>query len=134
VASKSAEKPHEPWEFCELRVDTVPNHWVNEATKGVEKMNKTELTEKLAKQTGMSKADSKRAIDAIFSTAPREGIIASAVSKGDRVQITGFGTFERRKRKKRNGRNPQTGETITIAAAKYPAFVAGKSLKERIQK
>lgn len=97
-------------------------------------MNKTELTEKLAKQTGMTKADSKRAIDAIFSTAPREGIIASAVSKGDRVQITGFGTFERRARKKRNGRNPQTGETITIAAAKYPAFVAGKSLKERIQK
>lgn len=97
-------------------------------------MNKTELTEKLSKQTGMSKVDAKRAIDAIFSTAPREGIIASAVAKGDRVQITGFGTFERRNRKKRNGRNPQTGETIIISAAKYPAFVAGKSLKERVQK
>jgi DNA-binding protein HU-beta len=97
-------------------------------------MNKTELTEKLAAKTKMSKAAARRAIDALFSTAPKEGIIASAVAKGDRVQITGFGTFERRKRKKRNGRNPQTNETIIIPAAKYPAFVAGKSLKERVQK
>ncbi|MFT5232431.1 MAG: DNA-binding protein HU-beta [Candidatus Krumholzibacteriia bacterium] len=97
-------------------------------------MNKTELTDKLADKTGMTKADSKRAIDALFSTAPREGIIATAVSKGDRVQITGFGTFERRNRKKRVGRNPQTGAALTIPAAKYPAFMAGKSLKERIQK
>ena len=63
-----------------------------------------------------------------------EWIIASAVAKGDRVQITGFGTFERRKRKKRTGRNPQTGATINIPAAKYPAFLAGKSLKDRVQK
>jgi DNA-binding protein HU-beta len=97
-------------------------------------MNKTELTDTLAKKTGMSKAAAKRAVDALFSTAPREGIIASAVSKGDKVRITGFGTFERRKRKKRMGRNPQTGASITIPAAKYPAFVAGKSLKDRIQK
>lgn len=97
-------------------------------------MNKTELTDKLAKKTGMSKAAAKRCVDALFSTAPREGIIASAVSKGDKVRITGFGTFERRNRKKRQGRNPQTGASITIPAAKYPAFVAGKSLKDRIQK
>jgi len=97
-------------------------------------MNKTELTDQLSKKTGMSKAAAKRAVDALFSTAPREGIIASAVSKGDRVQITGFGTFERRNRKKRTGRNPQTGDSIMIPAAKYPAFVAGKSLKDRIRK
>ncbi len=97
-------------------------------------MNKTELTDKLAKQTELSKAAAKRVVDALFSTAPREGIIASAVSKGDKVRITGFGTFERRNRKKRMGRNPQTGVSITIPAAKYPAFVAGKSLKERIRK
>ncbi len=97
-------------------------------------MNKTELTDHLAKKTGMSKAASKRAVDALFSTAPREGIIATAVAKGDRVQITGFGTFERRNRKKRTGRNPQTGAAITIPAAKYPAFMAGKSLKDRVQK
>ena len=102
--------------------------------KGVRSMNKTELTDQLAKKTGMTKAAAKRAVDALFSTAPREGIIAQAVAQGDRVQITGFGTFERRKRKKRTGRNPQTGESMTIAAAKYPAFVAGKSLKERVQK
>ena len=52
-------------------------------------MNKTELTEQLSKKTGMSKAAAKRAVDALFSTAPREGIIASAVAKGDRVQIKG---------------------------------------------
>jgi len=97
-------------------------------------MNKTELTDKLAKQTELSRAAAKRVVDALFSTAPREGIIASAVSKGDKVRITGFGTFERRNRKKRLGRNPQTGASITIPAAKYPAFVAGKSLKERIRK
>ena len=97
-------------------------------------MNKTELTKDLANKTGMNKAEAKRAIDAIFSTAPREGIIASAVSKGERVQITGFGTFESRKRKKRTGRNPQTGEAIIIPGGKYPAFVAGKSLKERVRK
>ena len=77
-------------------------------------MNKTELTEQLSKKTGMTKAAAKRAVDAIFSTSPREGIIANAVSKGDRVQITGFGTFERRKRKKRTGRNPQTLSLIHI--------------------
>ena len=97
-------------------------------------MNKTELTNDVAKKTGLSKADAKRAIDAIFSTAPREGIIASAVSKGEKVQITGFGTFESRKRKKRTGRNPQTGESLIIPGGKYPAFVAGKSLKERVRK
>ena len=97
-------------------------------------MNKTELTQNLAKKTGLSQADAKRAINAIFSTAPREGIIANEVSKGKRVQITGFGTFESRKRKKRQGRNPQTGEAITIPGGKYPAFVAGKTLKERVRR
>jgi DNA-binding protein HU-beta len=97
-------------------------------------MNKTELTQKLAKNTGLSMKDAKIAINALFSTAPREGIIATEVSKGRKVQITGFGTFESRKRKKRQGRNPQTGATITIPGGSYPAFVAGKSLKERVRK
>ena len=97
-------------------------------------MNKTELTEQLAKKSGLSLKDARSVINALFSTAPREGIIANEVSKGERVQITGFGTFESRKRKKRLGRNPQTGETITIPGGKYPAFVAGKSLKERVRK
>jgi len=64
-------------------------------------MNKTELTILVAEKAGLSKAAAKRAVDALFSTAPREGIIATAVAKGDKVQITGFGTFERRSRKMR---------------------------------
>ncbi len=97
-------------------------------------MNKTELTEKLAAHTGMTLKDARIAINALFSTAPREGIIANEVAKGARVQITGFGTFESRKRKRRQGRNPQTGESIQIPGGTYPVFVAGKSLKERIRR
>ncbi len=97
-------------------------------------MNKTELIEKVAKKTGMTKKDSTVAVDAIFSTAPKEGIIATELSAGRRVQITGFGTFQTRRRKKRKGRNPQTGETITIPASRFPAFSAGKSLKGRVAK
>lgn len=96
-------------------------------------MNKTELIEKVADKTNLTRKDAKAAVDAIFSTSPREGIIAGELSKGKRVQITGFGTFSRRKRKKRKGRNPQTGATITIPATKYPAFKAGKALKERVE-
>jgi DNA-binding protein HU-beta len=97
-------------------------------------MNKTELIEAVAQKTGLSKKDSTAAVNALFSTVPREGIIATEVAKGQRVQLTGFGTFERRNRKKRKARNPQTGAEIMIPATKYPAFSAGKSLKERVAK
>ncbi len=96
-------------------------------------MNKTELTARLAKQTGLPLRDAANCVNAIFSTSPREGIIADELTKGQRVQITGFGTFETRKRTMREGRNPQTGAAITIAAATYPAFVSGKSLKDRVR-
>lgn len=94
-------------------------------------MNKTELRDALAKKTGMSKKDSDDALNALFGT-DRNGIIASELRQGRRVQITGFGTFEARQRKARKGRNPQTGEQIMIKAAKYPAFKAGKGLKDRV--
>ncbi|MBN2070518.1 MAG: HU family DNA-binding protein [Candidatus Krumholzibacteriota bacterium] len=97
-------------------------------------MNKTEMIDKVAKKTGLTIKDSRAAVDAIFSTAPKEGIIASEIAAGRRVQVTGFGTFVQRKRKKRKGRNPQTGAEITIAASKFPAFIAGKSLKGRVNK
>jgi DNA-binding protein HU-beta len=97
-------------------------------------MNKTELIEKVARKTGLTLKDSRAAVDAIFSTAPKEGIIASELSAGKRVQVTGFGTFMPRRRKKRKGRNPQTGKEITIAATRYPAFSAGKALKSRVAK
>lgn len=94
-------------------------------------MNKTDLVDALADETGLSKADANRAIDAIFS--PDEGIIAKQLGRENKVQITGFGTFEARQRKARTGRNPRTGESIKIAASKAPAFKAGKGLKDSIQ-
>lgn len=97
-------------------------------------MNKTELIAKVAQSAGLSMKDARGAVNAIFSTVPREGIIATEVSKGKKVQITGFGTFERRNRKKRQARNPQTGAPLMIPATKYPAFSAGKALKDRVKK
>jgi len=97
-------------------------------------VNKTELVEKVAKKTGLTLKDSKMVVDAIFSTVPKQGIIAGELKVGHKVQITGFGTFVLRKRKKREGRNPQTGESIQIPASKFPAFSAGRALKDRVRK
>jgi DNA-binding protein HU-beta len=97
-------------------------------------VNKTELVEKVATKTGLTLKDSKIVVDAIFSTIPKEGIIASELNKGGKVQITGFGTFQVRKRRKREGRNPQTGEPIQIPATRFPSFSAGRSLKDRFRK
>lgn len=94
-------------------------------------MNKSDLVDALADRTGMTKADASRVTDALFGT--DDGIIVSALQDGDRVQITGFGTFEAKKRKARTGRNPRTGETIKIAATMTPGFRAGKGLKEGIK-
>ena len=94
-------------------------------------MNKSELVDALAESTSMTKADAGRAVDALFS--PDGGIIAKALKKGNRVQITGFGTFEAKNRKARTGRNPRTGQTIKIAATKTPSFRAGKGLKDGIK-
>ena len=97
-------------------------------------MNKTELTTKVANKTGLTLKDAKIVVDSIFSTVPKEGIIASELNRGNKVQITGFGTFQIRKRKKREGRNPQTGEPIQIPASRFPSFSAGRALKDRIRK
>lgn len=96
-------------------------------------MNKSELRDALASKTGFSKRDSEEAINALFAT-DRGGIIANELRNGRRVQVTGFGTFESRSRKARQGRNPQTGQSIRIAAARYPAFKAGRGLKDRVDK
>ena len=93
-------------------------------------MNKPDLVDALANAAGMSKADATRAVDAMFS--PDSGIIADALKANKRVQITGFGTFESKHRKARQGRNPRTGETIQISASNTPAFRAGKGLKGAI--
>ncbi len=88
-------------------------------------MNKKELTEKMAEKTAMTKKDTELAINAVTEC------IKEALTAGDKVQIAGFGTFETRQRKARQGRNPRKpDEIINIAALKAPVFKAGKILKK----
>ena len=94
-------------------------------------MNKSELVEALAEKMDTTKADAQRVIDAIFDTT--DGVLTETLKKGDRVQITGFGTFETRKRKARTGRNPRTGEEIKIGPTISPSFRPGKALKEAVK-
>ena len=89
-------------------------------------MNKTELIEAIVKETGLKKKDAEAALGATICA------IETALAKGDKVQLVGFGTFETKTRAAREGRNPKTGETIKIAASKYPAFSAGKAFKDKI--
>lgn len=89
-------------------------------------MNKAELIEAVAESAEMTKAEAGRAIDAVVSS------ITAAMQKQDDVSLIGFGTFTVRERAARAGRNPQTGETIQIKAAKVPAFKAGKALKDAV--
>lgn len=79
----------------------------------------------------MTRSDAQRAVNALFDA--ENGIIAGALRKGDRVQITGFGTFEKRQRKARTGRNPRTGQEIKIAATTSPSFRPGKALRDSIK-
>jgi DNA-binding protein HU-beta len=92
------------------------------------KMNKAELIEKIAKDAGMTKAQANEAIDSFTSS------VTSALKKGDRVTLVGFGTFSVAARAARNGRNPQTGATIKIKARKVPKFKAGKDFATKIGK
>lgn len=89
-------------------------------------MNKTDLVNQVASKTGMTKKDVEKVVNAFFSS------VEGALKEGDKVQLIGFGTFEVRDRQARKGRNPQTGEEITIAATRVPAFKAGKALKEAV--
>jgi DNA-binding protein HU-beta len=93
-------------------------------------VNKSELTQKLAERTDLSKSDASKAIDALFSA--EDGIISQALKGGDKVQITGFGSFETRKREARTGRNPRTGKEIKIGPSTSAAFRPGKGLKDSI--
>ena len=89
-------------------------------------MNKTELINAIAEGSGLTKTDAAKALNATIAA------IAGAVKEGDKVSVVGFGTFEVSERAAREGRNPQTGETMTIAASKAPKFKAGKALKDAI--
>ncbi len=92
-------------------------------------MNKTELTDALAAEVNLSKADAGRAVEALFGDS---GLIAREMKAGSRVQITGFGTFQAKQRKAREGRDPRTGATIHIKAATLPTFKAGQALKDAL--
>ena len=89
-------------------------------------MNKSELVSKIAEKSGLTKKDSEKALDAFVES------VMETLQKGDKVQLVGFGTFEIRNRAERKGRNPQTGEEITIPATKAPAFKAGAELKKAV--
>ncbi len=91
-------------------------------------MNKTELIAAMAEKANLSKKDAEAALNAFV------GAVEGALAKGDKVQLVGFGGFEVRERAARTGRNPQTGAEMKIAAAKVPAFKAGKALKDLINK
>jgi DNA-binding protein HU-beta len=89
-------------------------------------LTKSELIAKVAENTGMTKKDSGKAVDAVLES------ITKALGKGQKVSLVGFGTFDVRERAARKGRNPQTGKEIKIKARKVPAFKAGKGLKEAV--
>lgn len=90
-------------------------------------MTKNELAERVSKKVGLTRKASFEAVNAVF------GLIRESLIKGDKVVITGFGTFKVRTRKTRKGRNPQTGSEIQIGGHKLPGFTAGKTLKRLIK-
>ena len=87
-------------------------------------MNKTELVASMAEQTNLSKKDAEAALKAFID------VVSEELKKGEKIQLVGFGTFEVSERAAREGRNPQTGETMEIKASKTPKFKAGKALKD----
>ena len=89
-------------------------------------MNKTELVSAIAENAGLTKKDSEKVLKAFVE------VVTEELKKGEKVQLVGFGTFEVSERPAREGINPQTKETITIAASKAPKFKAGKALKDAV--
>ena len=90
-------------------------------------MNKAELVTAMADKTGISKKNTEAILNAFIET------VQDAVKADDKVQLVGFGTFESRERAARMGKNPQTGEKLSIAACKVPAFKAGKAFKDMLK-
>ncbi len=91
-------------------------------------MKKAELVEAIATKAGLTKADATRALDAMVE------VVTKALSKGERVPVAGFGTFNVSRREAREARNPRTGEKLKIAARKAVTFKAGTALKEAVNK
>jgi DNA-binding protein HU-beta len=98
-------------------------------------MNKGDLTRSFSRRTGLSLRQSKRAIDTLFGLEGKQvGLIPATLAQGKAIRLSGFGTFETRRRAARPGRNPRTGEPLMIEAARIPAFRAGRGLKDRVRK
>jgi len=93
-------------------------------------MNKTDLVAAVAERASISRTDAARLVDVVFD--PSNGLIAQTLRNGQKVQITGFGMFEARRRKGRTGRNPRTGEKIMIPPSTTASFRAGKALKDTV--
>jgi len=91
-------------------------------------MNKSDLVSKVAELSGLTKADADKVTDAVFDA------ITASLKSGDDVRLLGFGTFSVTSRVARQGRNPRTGETITLPASKAPKFASGKGLKDAVNK
>ena len=91
-------------------------------------MNKTELRDAVGQQAELSNSQAEKAVQAVLDA------IVGAVAKGEKVTLPGFGTFEARERSARQGRNPQTGESMEIAASTAPAFKAGSAFKQAVSK
>ena len=91
-------------------------------------MNKTGLIVAIAEKAGLTKKDAERALNAAIDA------ITASLAEGQKVQVAGLGSFEVKNREARTGRNPQTGETIQIAASKLPTFKAAKALKDAVAK
>ena len=89
-------------------------------------MNKQELIGQVADHSGLTRGDAMKAVEAVFD------VISAALKKGDEVRLVGFGTFSVSKRKASTGRNPRTGEPMTIKASSQPKFKAGKGLKDAV--
>jgi DNA-binding protein HU-beta len=89
-------------------------------------MNRGEFVAAISEHSGLTKADSDRALEAVFK------VVKKTLKSGDSISLVGFGTFVVRKRAARSGRNPRTGATIKIKASKVPAFKAGKGLKDAL--
>ncbi|MCY4438647.1 MAG: HU family DNA-binding protein [Deltaproteobacteria bacterium] len=90
-------------------------------------MNKVEMADRLAARTGLGKSAAKEAVDGVFAA------IGDALANGEEVRIAGFGTLGTRSRAARTGRNPRTGEAVSVSASTSPTFKAGKTLKDAVK-
>ncbi|MEJ2368536.1 MAG: HU family DNA-binding protein [Acidobacteriota bacterium] len=96
-------------------------------------MTKTELIKKLGEVTGLPQKDVRAVVDALFNSKPGKGLISTSLKMGQKVTLSGFGTFYIRERSARTARNPRTGSQVKVPSRTYPAFKPAKSFKDAIK-